>query len=122
MGYRVFKDSRGTEWQAWDVVPQLTERRELERRKSLEPVDHADRRRSFNDRRIMNGRRPFLTAGLYNGWLCFEADVEKRRLTPIPLDWLKCSESQLERYCNAAKRASRPSTAAELNDLANIRR
>jgi len=122
MGYRVFKDSRGIEWQAWDVIPQLTERRELERRKSLEPVPHADRRRSLTDRRLMRGNRPYLTAGLDGGWLCFEADVEKRRLTPIPLDWLKCSEAQLESYCNAAKRAPRPSTAAELNDIANIRR
>ena len=45
MGYRVFTDSQGTEWQAWDVVPQLTERREVERRVRIVPVPHADRRR-----------------------------------------------------------------------------
>ena len=32
MGYRVFTDSQGREWQAWDVVPQLTERRGFDRR------------------------------------------------------------------------------------------
>jgi hypothetical protein len=118
MGYRVFTDSRGTEWQAWDVVPQLTERRELERRVRLVPVEHADRRRD-PDRRIMNGRRPMLTAGLDSGWLCFEAGAEKRRLTPIPPDWQRCPPTQLERYLDSAKRAPRPSTAAELFD--NVR-
>src|SRR3954470_19184605 len=63
MGYRIFRDSQGTEWQAWDVVPQLTERREIERRVQAEPVQHADRRRE-PDRRIIKGRRPGLTAGL----------------------------------------------------------
>ena len=113
MGYRVFTDSRGTEWQTWDVVPQLTERRAIERRVRVEPVPHADRRRA-PDRRIIKGRRPTLTAGLDTGWLCFETDREKRRLAPIPSDWQRCSAEQLERYCAAAKRAPRPSTAAEL--------
>jgi len=71
MGYRTFRDSKGTEWQAWDVVPQLTERREIERRVQRAPVEHADRRRQ-PDRRVIKGRRPTLTAGLDSGWLCFE--------------------------------------------------
>jgi hypothetical protein len=118
MGYRVFRDSRGVEWQAWDVVPKLTERRELERRMKRSPVEQE--RRRAQDRRLVHGRRPVLTAGLDAGWLCFEAEQEKRRLSPIPGDWLRCTESQLESYCESAKRAPRPSTAAELNDIANI--
>jgi hypothetical protein len=121
MGYRVFTDSRGVEWQTWDVIPQLTERREIERRMQRIPVQHADRRRD-PDRRVMRGRRPGLTNGLDSGWLCFEGNLEKRRLAPIPADWQRCSVAQLESYCQAAKRAPRPSTAAELNDIANIRR
>jgi hypothetical protein len=121
MGYRVFRDSRGVEWQTWDVIPQLTERRELERRMSRKPVEHADRRRA-QDRRVINGKRPFLTSGLDHGWLCFETEVEKRRLTPIPIDWKRCTDAQLEKYLQSAKRANRPSTSAELNELANIRR
>jgi hypothetical protein len=115
MGYRVFTDSQGTEWQAWDVVPQLTERRAVERRVRVEPVPHADRRRA-PDRRIIKGRRPVLTSGLDTGWLCFENEVEKRRLAPIPGDWMRCSREQLERYCAAARRAPRPSTATQLGD------
>jgi hypothetical protein len=121
MGYRVFTDSQGTEWQTWDVTPQLTERRAVERRVRVEPVPHADRRRA-PERRIIKGRRPTLTAGLDAGWLCFEADSEKRRLAPIPSDWQRCSAEQLERYCSAAKRAPRPSTAAELVDPPRRRR
>jgi hypothetical protein len=117
MGYRVFRDSQGTEWQAWDVVPQLTERREVERRVRIAPVEHADRRRA-QDRRVIKGRRPMLTAGLDGGWLCFENATEKRRLTPIPTDWARCSAAELEQYLHEAKRAPRPSTAAELSDIA----
>jgi hypothetical protein len=117
MGYRVFRDSQGTEWQAWDVVPQLTERREIERRMQSIAIDHADRRRAA-DRRVIKGRRPALTAGLDSGWLCFENGGEKRRLTPIPNDWMRATPDDLERYCQAAKRAPRPSTAAELSDFA----
>ncbi|MFL5618761.1 MAG: hypothetical protein ACJ79A_10260 [Gemmatimonadaceae bacterium] len=117
MGYRVFRDSQGTEWQAWDVVPQLTERREIERRVRRDPVEHADRRRA-PDRRIIKGRRPIMTAGLDSGWLCFENAVEKRRLTPIPEHWSRSTAAELERYLQEAKRAPRPSTAAELSDLA----
>ena len=117
MSYRVFRDSQGTEWQAWDVVPQLTERREVERRVRVAPLEHADRRRE-PDRRVIKGRRPTLTAGLDSGWLCFENAGEKRRLAPIPSDWMRCTQAELERYCQAAKRAPRPSTAAELSDFA----
>ena len=117
MGYRVFRDSQGTEWQAWDVVPQLTERREIERRVRVAEIEHADRRRAA-DRRVMKGRRPTLTAGLDGGWLCFEHGGEKRRLTPIPADWTRCTAEDLERYCRSATRAPRASTAAELSDFA----
>jgi len=116
MGYRVFRDSQGTEWQAWDVVPQLNERREIERRVSMTPVEHADRRRD-PDRRVIKGRRPMLTSGLDGGWLCFENSREKRRLSPIPKDWTRCSSEELDRYLQLAKLAHRPSTAAQLSDI-----
>ena len=30
-----------------------------------------------------------------NGWLCFESDVAKRRLTPIPPEWSEMSDAEL---------------------------
>lgn len=115
MGYRVFRDSQGKEWQAWDVIPQLTERREIERRSSAAPVQHADRRRQ-PDRRVIKGRRPNLTAGLDGGWLCFENDVEKRRLAPIPKDWSRCSPVELDAYLQSAKRVPRMSTSVQQSE------
>jgi hypothetical protein len=106
MGYRIFKDSRGMEWQTWDVVPRLGERRVSDRRSMAAQPPHSDRR-SRSDRRILTGQRSVLTKGLDSGWLCFEAPSEKRRLTPIPSDWLHCGVDCLERYCAQAKVARR---------------
>ena len=106
MGYRTFKDSRGTEWQTWDVIPRLGDRRVRERREIVAEPPHTDRR-ARSDRRILTGHRSVLTSGLDGGWLCFEAHSEKRRLSPIPADWLSCGIACLERYCGEAKPARR---------------
>lgn len=115
MGYRLFKDSQGTEWQTWDVVPHLSERRVADRRRQTAPPAGMERRGV--DRRILIGRRPVLSAGLDGGWLCFEAQVEKRRLTPIPNDWLRCGEERLEQYLKLAKPALRTSAAVDISTL-----
>jgi hypothetical protein len=115
VGYRVFKDSEGTEWQAWDVVPQLAERRVSDRRATR--IAHGTERRHEPDRRVVAGRRPVLSRGLDGGWLCFEATMEKRRLTPIPSDWLVCGEEQLARYCRAAKPAARSIDVIDISAL-----
>ena len=116
MGYRVFRDSQGTEWQTWDVVPQLAERRAADRRRVAAESTAIDVERRRAERRVVTGRgrRPVLSAGLDGGWLCFEATVEKRRLSPIPGDWLRCDEACLERYCQLARPALRSSLAADI--------
>ena len=115
VGYRIFKDSHGTEWQTWDVVPRLEERRVSERRMYSSAPAHTDRR-SRLDRRILTGHRAVLMSGFDGGWLCFQADVEKRRLTPIPDDWQRCAEERLEQYCaraTPARRATRELRAVD---------
>jgi hypothetical protein len=107
MGYRSFRDSSGVEWDAWDVVPQLAERRVEERRTAHEAISFSDRRRS--ERRIVNGRRATMARGLSGGWLCFEGRSEKRRLSPIPRDWTRCGDDQLEDYCRRAQPVRRSS-------------
>ena len=85
MAYRILRDSRGTEWQAWDVVPRLEERRVNHRRsRAASPLPR--HRRARLDRRIVAGQRSVLTSNLGSGWLCFAADELKRILTPIPDD------------------------------------
>jgi hypothetical protein len=106
MGYRSFKDSTGIEWDAWDVVPQLGERRIEDRRQARQSIAFRDRRRA--ERRIVMSRRALMAGGLSNGWLCFEGPTEKRRLSPIPDGWARCSESQLEEYCRMARPVQRP--------------
>jgi hypothetical protein len=101
MAYRIFKDSRGTEWQTWDVVPRLGERRVSERRARVLTPPHTERR-SRADRRVLVGHRSVLMGKMDAGWLCFEAPMEKRRLTPIPEDWMRCGIERLEQYCAQA--------------------
>lgn len=101
MGYRSFTDSAGMQWDAWDIVPQLGERRVAERRRAGQPIPFGDRR--AGERRIVTSRRAALTGALASGWLCFEGSGEKRRLSPIPEDWARCPESQLEAYCRIAR-------------------
>ena len=101
MGYRSFRDSNGVEWHAWDVIPQLAERRVEERRQGRRSIPFQDRRRA--DRRLIMSRRAVTASGLSGGWLCFEGGTQKRRLSPIPNDWTRCPDEQLEAYCRSAR-------------------
>jgi hypothetical protein len=90
------------EWQVWDVVPRLTERRhgELDRRVEITPIAFADRRRE--ERRLSNNFRTVLRGAYSRGWLCFDNGTDKKRLSPIPGDWTTCDEHTLEAYLRAA--------------------
>ena len=120
MGYRTFRDSQGIDWQTWDVVPHLAERRGTERRRASAIAGFVAQERRANDRRVRAGKRAALIAGLDDGWLCFEARAEKRRLTPIPLDWLRCDEACLERYCREARPAARSTVAVDISTLSGL--
>lgn len=117
MAYRSFRDANGVEWEAWDVIPRLVERRMADRRQGG-TADESERRRGV-ERRAMARRRASL-AGLEQGWLCFERGEEKRRLTPIPPDWPRCDDTRLAEYCNQAGAVRRPLPQAVLRlaDLA----
>jgi hypothetical protein len=107
MPYRTFTDSAGTDWQVWDIVPRLKERREMpvpERRVEIVPIAFADRRRA--ERRVRHVARPTLRGAYAQGWLCFESDTEKRRVSPIPEDWTVCDEEKLEAYMRSGERAA----------------
>ena len=100
MAYRTFLDSDGVEWHAWDVLPKAVERRVAERRIFEEVVSFPERR--LADRRQTDGCGTPLTSGLREGWLCFDAGGDRRRLSPIPKDWEDCGQRALERYCRSA--------------------
>ena len=110
MAYRTFIDSSGIEWQAWDVLPKAVERRISDRRVFRERLSFPDRRRV--ERRQVEGCWTPLTSGLRDGWLCFDAGGDRRRLTPIPADWEDCPANALERYCRLAAPVRRSSPQA----------
>jgi hypothetical protein len=79
MALRSFTDSQGQGWRVWNVVPQYDTARDEDT----------------------------LTPGLQGGWLCFERDGHKRRLSPIPGDWEDAGPDVLERYCHEATAVAR---------------
>jgi hypothetical protein len=95
MSHRSFIDSVGRHWDVWSVKPDNIERRnETEAAPALE----RRRRREF---RVPLGQK------WSNGWLAFEANGERRRLAPIPENWIELDDAALEEMCGAAERVSR---------------
>lgn len=107
MGLRNFRDSKGAEWRVWDVLPhdtRGTERRGRDRRVAADPAYAGPERR----RRARRLRTPaLLTPGLERGWLCFETDDDKRRLTPVPAGWDEAPDTELEGLLIRARRVTR---------------
>lgn len=116
MPYRAFEDSTGREWQVWDVVPRLTERRhaESDRRVDITPIAHADRRR--DERRLHSTHRAVLRGSYAHGWLCFDNGDAKKRLSPIPNDWTVCDDDTLEAYLRAADVVKTPRIVSDFGD------
>ena len=85
MALRSFTDSQGQGWRVWNVVPQYDTARDEDT----------------------------LTPGLQGGWLCFERDGQKRRLSPIPGGWEEAGAEELERYCRDATPVARRQPAGE---------
>jgi len=48
-----------------------------------------------------------------NGWLCFESDTSKRRLTPVPASWRESGDAELLRMLHQAKPVNRPTLSSE---------
>jgi hypothetical protein len=105
MALREFRDSRGTEWTAWDVPPHRafpSARAGTERRTTVTP-GFAPERRSGRER-----RRRVAHPHLQAGWVCFSSGETKRRLYPPPAGWDTASEAELESMCNRAEQGAQP--------------
>ena len=76
---RVFEDSNGTEWTVYEV------------------------KRSGGAKE----RWSYLPEEFGEGWLCFESDYAKRRLTPIPAQWRELSDKQLTSLLGQAASVNR---------------
>lgn len=70
------------------------------------------RRRRFTDASGVNWTvydvvNPTAEGGIPGEFLCFERGVDRRRLAPIPADWIACSPAQLGDYLKRAKAVHR---------------
>jgi len=103
-GYRTFLDARGRLWEVWMVHPSAIERRRMERRSPVENAVFLIEQRVLGDRRAHAGPRGSVASEYSNGWLCFASNGEKRRLAPVPVNWMSANDSQVAEWCRIAKR------------------
>jgi hypothetical protein len=103
-GYRTFLDARGRRWEVWMVHPSSIERRKMERRTPVENAVNLIEQRVLGDRRMSTGARGAVASEYSAGWLCFASDGEKRRLAPVPVNWISANDVQVSEWCRIAKR------------------
>jgi hypothetical protein len=106
-GYRTFEDARGRAWEVWMVHPSSIERRKMERRSPVENAVFLIEQRVLGDRRSTSGARSAVASEYSSGWLCFSSDGEKRRLAPVPVNWMTASDTQVTEWLRVAKRVIR---------------
>jgi hypothetical protein len=82
---RIFSDSTGCEWTVFEV------------------------KRSGSERTQWS----YLPEQFGSGWLCFESDSSKRRLSPVPAHWRESSDPELQRLLRQAQPVARPRTDRE---------
>ena len=107
MAHRVFRASDGRDWQVWNVVPGAwrqngwngLEARRVERRSPDPVLAYTGPERRKADRRTEGC---VVAPDLAAGWLTFECDAERRRLTPIPRGWADLADEELDRLREAA--------------------
>src|SRR4051812_22369172 len=90
---RNFTDSAGTEWTVFEV-----------KRQGEEEDNWA-----------------YLPRGFRAGWLCFESDVGKRRLSPVPDGWKALNPPDLEKLLRRASVVVRARRDSGISDAAASR-
>src|SRR2546423_14606919 len=98
MAHRTFRDERGREWDAWEVVPTAVERRMLL---------HASGAQVRTDRRRVHEARVVVPRELQKGWIAFQSGAERKRLAPIPSGWSDMTDAELMQLLKQAERRSR---------------
>jgi hypothetical protein len=76
----------------------------MERRSPVENAVFLIEQRVLGDRRAHLGPRGSVSSEYSNGWLCFASSGEKRRLAPVPVNWMSANDSQVAEWCRIAKR------------------
>ena len=102
MARRHFRDSRGTEWNVWDVVPDDALGAFVYDRRGRARITPADGTWAIS-----------LDPALERGWLCFQAGSERRRFAPIPPHWGELPDGVLRVMLDIAVRVSATTQNAE---------
>ena len=79
----------------------------------MEAEDKGDMATSLGFWAKLKAYAPTVNDRYGDGWLCFESDVEKRRLTPVPGGWRSLSDPELVQLLGQAQAVNRPKYSAE---------
>ena len=96
MTHRKIKDGAGRAWDVWEVYPSA-----VEQRMSGEHPAVSDSDGSAREKREVRLRVP---SALQDGWLAFQSGKDRRRLTPIPEQWVTLPDEELVRLLARADR------------------
>jgi len=95
MTHRKIKDGAGRAWDVWEVYPSAVEQRMSGEHPSVPPGDAPRGRREV---------RILVPTALQQGWLAFQSGVDRRRLAPIPVNWIDLGEEELINLLGRADR------------------
>jgi hypothetical protein len=76
----------------------------MERRSPVENAVFLIEQRVMGDRRGQPGMRGAVATEFSSGWLCFASNGEKRRLAPVPVNWMSANDGQVAEWCRIARR------------------
>jgi hypothetical protein len=96
MTHRKIKDGDGKAWDVWEVYPSAVEQRMSGEHPAVSTHD-----RKKSERR---GLRVVVPAALQQGWLAFQRDGDRRRLAPIPENWIAMDDAALIALLDSADR------------------
>lgn len=96
MTHRKIKDEHGTAWDVWEVYPSAVERRMSGGHPAV--TTHDGRKSERREVRVL------VPAALQQGWLAFQAGRDRRRLAPIPDNWIALDDDALMALLDRADR------------------
>ena len=94
----------------------------MERRSPVENAVFLIEQRVLGDRRTQPGTRGEVASEYSSGWLCFASKGEKRRLAPVPVNWMSANDSQVAEWCRIAKRVVKCGPTWDPEDEADLPR
>ncbi len=76
----------------------------MERRSPVENAVHLIEERVLGDRRATADTLGAIESEYSSGWLCFASVGQKRRLAPVPVNWMTANDGNVAEWCRIASR------------------